>query len=249
MHVDLQYAKVATVREVGSERGELGEVLQLEERQVRQNAHPLGNLRETGVAAEVDPVQGVDTRVQVVSRQVIQSLCLVVACLLVGPSWSAGLRYPRVRPAPGAVEDAELGVEETIVREIEFPKVRTVPFQDVRYGTKTVVGHVESFEGGYSEDFLWKLQEEIIAEVYVRQLPVLDPRHGNGEEGQPDLDKVVGGLSLRSELVDQLESHSWIRLRHANYGREEESRVEVVEIFGHKEKVRGHGGLGRWLPM
>ena len=158
MHVDLQYAEVATVGEVRSEGGELGKVLYLQQTQVWQHTHPLRDLSEAGVVVQVYPVERVDAWVEVVSCEEIDPLCLVEVSLLIGTRWRSCFRYPLIGSVPRTIQNAIFRVNETIVREIELSKVGAVPFQDIWNGTETVVGDVESFQGGKLEEHFWQFK-------------------------------------------------------------------------------------------
>ena len=67
------------------------------------------------------------------------------------------------------------------------------------------------------------------------EVSVLEPRHGNGEQRQPTLDKMIVRVALRSESVDEVEGDMSVGLCHPYYGGEEDGWVEIVEVVGDLE--------------
>ena len=113
--VQLQDAEVPAVGEVGAEGGEPRQALELQEGEVGEEAHPLRDLAEALVVGDVDPVERVDTWVQIVACQVVNQFCLVVVNLLIRAFWCPLSRDPLVLFVPGSVQDAVLGVHQAIV--------------------------------------------------------------------------------------------------------------------------------------
>ena len=121
--------------------------------------------------------------VEIVPRQLLESAGLVEMRLLIGPTRNTCVRHPRVAPVPWTVQNAVFRIHKSVEREVKLTEVRAVPFQDIWYGTETVVRDVQALECRHSKHFVRHLQQEVVTQVYVGEVSVLEPRHGNGEQG------------------------------------------------------------------
>lgn len=130
LRVHLQNTQVATVSEVRCDGGQLGEAPGLEQCQVRQHTHPLWDLGESSVPADVDSAERVDAGVEVEPCELEDTLRSREVSLLALVHRQAVCRNEGILPRSTPSQNGVGFILEAVMREIEVSQHRTVPLGD-----------------------------------------------------------------------------------------------------------------------